>query len=81
MNEISRQVQMARDIWETKGREKPSKVLLGKLQQAALVALAEEWGYFKKPDAMLAKTGESRVEFQGLKVYSVDDEDYCVCAP
>jgi hypothetical protein len=81
--DLNRRVELARQLWDTSSRSdrKATKLLLGKIEQAELIKMAEEDGYFHKPSRMLEKSDDARVEFRGLKVYSVDDESYVEVAP
>lgn len=83
MTTLTHKVELARANYDMRqpSEKRASKLLIGKEEQAELIALAEEWGYFIKPHQMLEKAGEKRVEFHGLKVYKVDDESYCEVAP
>jgi len=55
--------------------ERPKKLLLGQLQLTILrEVVPSSIMYF--PEEPFPGTGDNRLEFQGMKVYAVDDENY-----
>lgn len=79
---LGQKVELSRIQFESAraSEDKATKLLLGKSEQAELIVEAESWGFFKSAARMLKGTGDARVEYRGLKVYSVDDDSFCEVA-
>lgn len=79
---LGQKVELSRIAFESTrpSEDEATKLLLGKSEQAELIAEAESWGFFKSAARMLEGTGDDRIEYCGLKVYLVDDESYCEVA-
>jgi len=77
---------MARELYKNElGNGSPTKILLGLQEQEKFKNLCMSSIHFSRNagktlyrETLLSGIGDKRVEYCGLKVYSVDDETYCV---
>lgn len=80
---ISQEIMAAKFRNMKLGFPEPRKILLGKKEIEKLKTLARELETLNENflEYYFPGEGESRLEYQGLKVYVVDDEAYCEAAP